>query len=170
MPTARFQRDVLAHLDAGYNLARWLTGDVADAEDAMQDALLRAHRFLAEANPESPRAWFLRIVRNAAFSLLRRRRGWEELPEDEVADEPGADERLTAAVEVEELRAAMASLKEQFREVLVLRELEELSYEEIAAVAQIPLGTVMSRLNRARGMLKTHLLSLQRSQDARRSQ
>jgi RNA polymerase sigma-70 factor (ECF subfamily) len=161
----RFQRDVLPHLDAAYNLARWLTGGDADADDVVQEALLKAHRFLPGLRAESARAWLLQIVRNTAFELLRHKRGWEELPDEEEPDPTaGAAEQLSMATDISRLRAALASLKEQFREVLVLRELEGLSYEEIATVAQIPLGTVMSRLNRARSMLKT---KLKRSADGR---
>jgi RNA polymerase sigma-70 factor (ECF subfamily) len=165
----RFQRDVLPHLDAAYNLARWLTGDAADADDVVQEALLRAHRFLPGLRADSARAWLLQIVRNSAFALLRNKRGWEELQdgEEEATNEPDAAARLQTAADVAQLREGIASLKEQFREVLVLRELEGLSYEEIASVAQIPLGTVMSRLNRARSMLKVKLLRLERSADAR---
>jgi RNA polymerase sigma-70 factor, ECF subfamily len=162
----RFQREVLPHLDAAYNLARWLTGNDADADDVVQEALLKAHRFLPGLKAESAaRGWLLQIVRNTAFALLRKKRGWEELQEgeEEATAEADAATRLSTAVEVSQLRAAIASLKEQFREVLVLRELEDLSYEEIATIAGIPLGTVMSRLNRARNMLKTKLLKLERS-------
>jgi len=164
--SGRFQRDVLPHLDAAYNLARWLTGDDADADDVVQEELLRAHRFLPGLRAESARPWLLQIVRNTAFGLLRHKRGWEELPDEDEPD-PSADasERLATATDLLQLRTAIASLKEQFREVLVLRELEGLSYEEIATIAQIPLGTVMSRLNRARRMLKTKLLKLTRSAD-----
>jgi RNA polymerase sigma-70 factor (ECF subfamily) len=162
-----FQRDLLPHLDAAYDLARWLTGETADADDVVQEALLKAHRSLPAKWTSSSRAWLLRVVRTSAFELLRRKRGWEELPDSEASPEPDAAQLLSVAADVEQLRTAIASLKEQFREVLVLRELEELSYEEIAAVAEVPLGTVMSRLNRARAALKQKLLRLERSADGR---
>src|SRR3954452_12370326 len=119
MPEERFRRDVLPHLDAGYNLARWLTGEPADADDVMQEAMLNAHRSAGASDPAAARGWFLQVVRNAAFGLLRRRRGWVELPEEEAADEPDPAEKLQTAVEVADLRAAIAGLKEQFREVVV---------------------------------------------------
>ncbi|HEY2029593.1 MAG TPA: sigma-70 family RNA polymerase sigma factor [Myxococcales bacterium] len=163
-----FRRDVLPHLDAAYNLARWLAGNDADADDVLQDAMLRAHRFPRDGG-DAPRAWFLRIVRNAAFALLRTRRGFEEVSDDEPSLEPDAAMRLVAAADAAQLRDGIDALAPHFREMVVLRELEELSYEEIAQVAQVPIGTVMSRLHRARALLKKNLLRQERSEHARRS-
>jgi RNA polymerase sigma-70 factor (ECF subfamily) len=163
-----FRRDVLPHLDAAYNLARWLAGNDADADDVLQDAMLRAHRFPRDG-ADAPRAWFLRIVRNAAFALLRTRRGFDELSEDEPSLELDAPARLVAAADVAQLKDSIEALAPHFREIIVLRELEELSYEEIAQVAQVPIGTVMSRLHRGRALLKKNLLRQERSEHARRS-
>jgi len=163
-----FRRDVLPHLDAAYNLARWLAGNDADADDVMQDAMLRAHRFPRDG-ADAPRAWFLRIVRNTAFALLRSRKGFEEIGEDEPSLEPDAPALLVAAADAAQLREGIEALPPHFREMLVLRELEELSYEEIAEVLQVPIGTVMSRLHRARALLKKNLLRRERVEHARRS-
>lgn len=163
-----FRRDVVPHLDAAYNLARWLAGNDADADDVLQEAMLRAHRFPRDG-ADAPRAWFLRIVRNAAFAMLRKERDWDEVSDDEPSLEPDASARLATAIDVAGLRRGIDALTPHFREMIVLRELEELSYEEIAQVAQVPIGTVMSRLHRARAMLKKDLLRQERSGHARRS-
>jgi RNA polymerase sigma-70 factor, ECF subfamily len=160
-------QELLTHLDAAWDLARWLVGSDADAEDVLQEALLRAHRFGAGVRPGSERAWFLQIVRNASYDLLRRRKEFVELgeAEDEPAPDTDPSVKLDAAIDAAALRAAIAELRETWREVLVLRELEGLSYEEIAQVAQVPVGTVMSRLHRARALLKAKLV--RRSHGAR---
>jgi RNA polymerase sigma-70 factor (ECF subfamily) len=149
---------VLAHVDAAYNLARHLLREPADAEDVVQEACLRAIRHFAGFRGVDGRAWLLRIVRNACFTELRRRRGGaavefdeEEHTLDDGLAGPEADlERTLASAAV---RAGLGRLPVELREVLVLRELEGLSYREIAEVAEVPVGTVMSRLSRARRRL-----------------
>ena len=149
----RFAAAVLPHLDAAFDLARHLMRSDADAEDAVQDACLRALRYFAGFRGGDGRAWLLSIVRNTCFTLLRRRGGVtttefdEEIhgaPEGDPAPETDLARRATAAA----LQAALEELPLVFREVVVLRELEELSYKEIAQVTGAPIGTVMSRLAR----------------------
>jgi RNA polymerase sigma-70 factor, ECF subfamily len=164
---SRFEQTVLPHLDAAYNLARWLTRSDADAEDLVQTACLRALRFFDGFQGGNPRAWLLTIVRRSFYTWLEEhKRGGEiTVPFDEGIHQTTAGE--TADPEVELLRQADGRLLRQgfealplpFREVIVLRELEGLSYKEIAAVAGIPVGTVMSRLARARRQLQDFLLA-----------
>ena len=149
----------MPHLDAAYNLARWLTRDVHDAEDVVQDACIRALKYIGSLQGSDARAWFLAIVRNAFYDWIGRNRPagvvHDDFAIDAAVDHTAADPQQTA-VRNGELRAlsdAVAALPLQYREVLILRELEELSYKEIARVADIPIGTVMSRLARARGLL-----------------
>lgn len=157
----RFEELVLPHLDAGYNLARWLARERHDAEDVVQEACMRALKYMGSLHGNDARAWFLAIVRNAFYDWLRRNRPAEVVHEDENAIEdvvdPAAVDPEQAAIRSAETRAlsdAVAALPLQYREVLVLRELEELSYREIARVADVPIGTVMSRLARARALLR----------------
>ena len=159
--TNRFDALVLPHLDAAYNLARWLTRDTHDAEDVVQDACIRALKYIGSLQGGDARGWFLKIVRNAFYDWLGRNRPSEVVNDEneavEAAVDPDAISPEQAAVKKAELRMladAVAELPLQYREVLVLRELEELSYKEIARVADIPVGTVMSRLARARGLLQ----------------
>jgi RNA polymerase sigma-70 factor (ECF subfamily) len=154
----QFRELVLPHLGAAWSLARYLSGDAAAAEDIVQEAMLKAHRALGSFRGESARAWVLAIVRNAAFDWRRRHRGWSLSDGDEalaeIADSaPTPEHAAIARGEADALRGAIAGLPEPFRETLVLRELDELSYNEIAAVTGAPVGTVMSRLARARRML-----------------
>ncbi len=159
----RFQRDVLPHLDAAYNLARHLVRAPEQAEDAVQEACLRALDHFDGFRGGDGRAWLLAIVRNTCYSLLRARQRREgrtdefddELHSPETDAGPEADRARERAGE--SLREALARLSLEFREVLVLRELEGLSYREIAAVAGVPIGTVMSRLSRARRQLAAAL-------------
>jgi len=151
----------MPHLDAAYNLARWLTRDVHDAEDVVQDACVRALRYLASLQGSDARAWLLTIVRNAFYDWLARNRPAEVVQVGDDAMEAIVDvaavDPQQAALRSAETRAladAVAELPLQFREVLVLREIEGLSYKEIAQVAGIPMGTVMSRLARARALLQ----------------
>lgn len=165
--TRRFEAAVLPHLDAAYNLARWLLRDDQSAQDVVQDAYLRAFRFFDGFRGGDARPWLLGIVRNACFDWLGdKNRGHVEF--DEARDSGGTDSEpepagndpqrlLERKLERARVNAAIATLPPLFREVLVLRELEELSYEEIAQVAGIPAGTVMSRLSRARAMLRAAL-------------
>ncbi len=153
-----FERVLAPHLDAAYNLARWLAGNEDDAADIVQEASLRALRFSGGFAGDRPREWFLRIVRNTAYTMLKRRGGEPLVSLDEIgapADNEQNPERLVLRdIDIAQLRTAIDELPNEFREVIVLRELEELSYEEIARIAEIPLGTVMSRLARARTRLQ----------------
>src|SRR5512143_473142 len=157
MPHRRFEETVLPHLDAAFNYARWLTRNDADAEDVVQDACLRAMRFFSSLRDGNARAWLFTIVRNSWYSRISRRRGAlaREMPGDGTDREPPDDaldpeERLLQQHTVARVRAALEQLPPDYREVLVLREIEGFSYKEIAAVLSIPMGTVMSRLARAR--------------------
>lgn len=161
----RFNLSVLPHFDAAYNLARWLTGNVSDAQDVTQEAMLRAFRFVDGFHGGDARAWLLTIVRHAAYSWLERHRPQQLAAVSETAldaaEQSGAIEPAPSPESVLNDQHAHALLLElmnelplPFREVLVLRELEELSYREIAAVTDLPVGTVMSRLARARLQLR----------------
>jgi len=156
---AEFEGAILPHLDAAFSLARFLLRNDQDAEDAVQDASLRAFRFFDSFRGQNSRAWFLRIVRNTAFTALKRARGHEEdVLFDEELHTPenpdaGVASRLDQVHDRETVRAAIEQLAPEFREVITLRELEECSYKEIAEIAAIPVGTVMSRLARARAQL-----------------
>jgi RNA polymerase sigma-70 factor (ECF subfamily) len=158
---SRFEGEVLPHLDAAYNLARWLTRNPQDAEDVVQDACVRALRYVESLRSGEARAWFLTIVRNAFYDWVSRNRPGEVLSDSEDALDGAVD---FAAVDPEQnavrrsdarvLADALAALPLQFREAIVLRELEELSYREIASVVGVPVGTIMSRLARGRAMLR----------------
>jgi RNA polymerase sigma-70 factor (ECF subfamily) len=154
--TLRFEQQVLPHLDAAYNLARWLTRNDQDAQDVVQDAVLRAYRFFDGLRGEA-RPWLLAIVRNASFSWLERNRPAEmaAIEDDTAAADSSYEPETIAAAKLDRriLNEAIAALPAQFREVVVLRELEDLSYKDIARIAEIPIGTVMSRLARARRLL-----------------
>ena len=166
-PTLRFEQIVLPHLDSAYNLARWLVADPALAEDVVQDASVRALNYFATYRGGDGRAWFLRIVRNTAMTSLSHRSKRRDVPLDTVDDQDGnaAPAALVAdpASNPEEsyartqassvLDAALAMLTPELRECLVMRECEELSYREISDVVGVPIGTVMSRLWRARQAL-----------------
>ena len=162
---ARFESAVLPYLDAAYTLARYLTRNEQDAQDVVQDAYLRALEYFDSFRGEgetSARAWLLAIVRNTAYS--RRRRHSDALTtefdetqhSDAVADDNPEDALLRSDAK-ETLARALDRLAPEFREVIVLRELEGLSYKEISAVAGVPVGTVMSRLSRARTRLQEAL-------------
>lgn len=152
----RFRQACLPHLDAAYSFARFLARDPVVAEDIVQEAYLRAFRSFRTFRGESPRAWLFSIVRNCFFDWTRTARRPEPEMEEPAGDDPEAV--LMRDSEAERLRAAIQALPEPFREMIVLRELEELSYKEIAAIAGVPIGTVMSRLARARRMLGQSLL------------
>jgi RNA polymerase sigma-70 factor, ECF subfamily len=151
-------------MDAAYNLARWLAGNDPDAQDVVQEAFLRAFKFFGGFRGGDSRSWLLRIVRNSFYDSLRQHRRAEgETPFDEevhsaVDTSPAPDTALLEKADAELLRQAIDSLPLEFREVLVLRELEGLAYKEIADVAELPIGTVMSRLARARDQLRQGLI------------
>jgi RNA polymerase sigma factor (sigma-70 family) len=152
------------HLDASYNLAKWLTQDEHDAEDIVQDAYLRAIRHFGGFKGNEGRAWLLAIVRNLCYDSMKRKGGGERTAsfDEELHDTRLATSDPEARLLQEEraglLRQALAKLPMELREVLVLRELNELSYREIASIARVPIGTVMSRLSRARRRLQHVLL------------
>ena len=159
-----FQRIFLPHLDAAYNLARWLLKSETDAQDVVQEAYLRALRFFGTFRGGDARAWLLTIVRNSAYSWISRNRGAAspaDFDEQQHADPaPAIDLELIRKADSAALRNAMESLPTEFREVVVLRDLEGFSYKEIAEVADLPIGTVMSRLARARSRLRSALQRL----------
>jgi RNA polymerase sigma-70 factor, ECF subfamily len=159
----RFERTLLPHMRAAYNLARWLTRSDQDAEDVVQDAYLRAVRFFGGFRGGDARAWLLAIVRNTSHSAWQRGREGAAVPleEDalEVEDEaPGPEDLLLQKASREQVKQALEALPVESREVIVLRELEGLSYKEMADVIQVPIGTVMSRLARARARLRGELV------------
>lgn len=160
----RFEQVVMPHLDAAYNLARWLVRNPADAEDNVQEAYLRAYKFFAGYQGGDARAWLLKIVRNTCYSFLEKNRPAELSEEfDEKvhaveAGPPDAETTLVQSAESRMLREALEELPVNFREALILRELEGLSYKEIAEVTGLPMGTVMSSLARGRAKLREVLL------------
>jgi RNA polymerase sigma-70 factor (ECF subfamily) len=160
---SRFEEAILPHLDAAYNLARWLMRNDADADDAVQDACLRALRFFGGFRGGDGRVWLLAIVRNTCYSKLKRNRVQElQTPFDEEthghdADAPSPEAALLRSFDAAALQRAVEALPEEFREVVVMRELEGLAYKEIADVTGVPIGTVMSRLARARARLQRSL-------------
>jgi len=174
--TRRFSAAMAPHLDAAYNLARWLTRDPHDAEDVLQEACLRALRFFEGFRGGDGRAWLLKIVRNTAYTWMQQNRRpeanvqYDETREAEAQAQGGGnlhDEDpqglLLREADRQQVEKALLQLPTDFREILVLRELEELSYREIAEVAGIPLGTVMSRLSRAREHLRRALIAAEGS-------
>lgn len=159
--TTRFEQIMLQHLDSAANLARWLLRNNADADDVVQESMLRAYRFFHRFHGGDARAWLLRIVRNCCYTWLEKNRPAELMTEfnEELHQRPSADPETLAfrTDERERLMRALESLPARAREVLVLRELEGCSYKEIAQIAAIPIGTVMSTLARARERLRRTL-------------
>ena len=159
MAPRAFDETVLPHLDAAFNYARWLTGNAADAEDVVQDACVKAIRFLSSLRDGDARAWLFTIVRNTWYSRVSRRASvMEATPLDSARDERpdealDPEARLLQEHDVARVRAAIEQLPVDYRDVIVLREIEGLSYKEIASVVRVPIGTVMSRLARARERL-----------------
>ena len=157
---AGFEATFLPHLPAAYNLARWLTRDGHDAEDVVQESYLRAFRAFDRFRGGDGRAWFLAIVRNTCLTWLRQNRPAKPtVPFDEAVHGVTAD-APTPAEGGMALRAALENLPPEFREAVVLRELEGLSYKEVAAVTGVPIGTVMSRLSRGRVLLRQTMTGL----------
>ena len=170
----RFTAMVLPHLDAAYNLARWMTRNSHDAQDVVNESLLRALKYFGGFRGTDARAWLLTVVRNTCYTWLKVNRPaevvrtYDENRHDanecdaEVAacdtPAPGPEELWLQRADTELLNQTIADLPLEFREILILRELEELSYKEIARIADIPIGTVMSRLSRARKLLRQLLL------------
>lgn len=158
------ERALLPHLDAAHNLARWLVRNRQDAEDVVQEAYLRAVKFREGYSGGDARAWLLKIVRNTSYSLIEKRRDggsneeFDEGVHGEPENQPSAEAALIKDDEARTVRAALERLPAAYREVIVLRELEGLSYKEIAEVAGIPVGTVMSSLARARSQLRELIL------------
>jgi len=151
-----FARLVLPHLDAAQALARWLVRDAALAEDVVQDALVRGLTYFASFRGENPRAWLLRIVRTVAYDRVAARAGGTFVPLDDDVPDSGAtpEAAFAEAQRAATLESALAALPPELREVIVLRELEEMSYRDIAQIVGVPVGTVMSRLWRARQVLR----------------
>lgn len=169
----RFEAQVLVHLDAAYNLARWLLRDPHVADDVVQEASLRAYRFFDGLQGPSPKAWFMAIVRNVCMdALAEARRGGPHESFDEAIHgakwldaigPPDTPETLAMrAADNRLLHACLAALPHEFREVLVLREMEDLSYRDISTVVGVPIGTVMSRLSRGREQLARRVLAVQK--------
>ena len=164
----RFESTVLVHLDAAYNLARWLLNDVAAAEDAVQDACVRAFRFFDDMSGPSPKAWFMAVVRNTCIDCLRSNKHHNAACEydEEIDGIAGAqvhdnpEQIAVRASDARWVRAAIATLPVEFREVIVLREINQLNYRDIAEITNVPVGTVMSRLFNARRQLAQKLKDL----------
>jgi len=159
---------ILQYLDGAYDLARYLTRDPDLSEDVVQDAILRAFRAFGQFRGASPRAWLFAIVRNccrtaqargaAGLTLVLSDGAATEVADEQVDPAPNPEEDLSRRSEIDRVRAAIEAMPEPFREAIVLRDLEELSYAEIAEVTAVPVGTVMSRLSRGRAMLAKQLL------------
>ena len=177
-----FQRLILPHLDGAYNLARYLTRDAVASEDVVQDAMVRAFRAFGQFHGNSPRAWLFAIVRNCCRTAQAGTRSTtlvvheNRLGEEAVArlkehpdPAPTPEEAVMRGSEVERVRRAVEAMPEPFREAVVLRDLEGLSYAEIAQVTGVPVGTVMSRLSRGRAMLAKELLPGDADEDQVRS-
>jgi RNA polymerase sigma factor (sigma-70 family) len=155
-----FEALVLPCLDSAYNLARWLLNDEAAAEDVVQEASLRAFRYIHALRGHAARPWFLGIVRNTCFTYLEERKGRSEQfgLEAEAIESQQWKDGQSGPDPVAFIELAIRKLSPPLREIFILRELEGLEYSEIAQLAAIPIGTVMSRLSRARGQLKASLV------------
>jgi RNA polymerase sigma-70 factor, ECF subfamily len=168
-----FEQTVLPHLDAAYNLARWLAGNDHDAQDITQEASLRAFKFFGSFRGENARAWLLTIVRNTFYNWLKKNRPAEiagELDDEALAVEDVSVNAETISLrlaDAEAVRRAIGELPAEFREVIVLREMEGFSYKEIADLSDVPIGTVMSRLSRARKLLQKQLAGEFKLEDPR---
>jgi len=158
-----YEQKVLPHLDAAYNLARWLAGNDHDAQDVAQEACLRAFKFFGSFRGENARAWLLTIVRNTFYTWLRKNRPPEKTVDidDETLDiedvSANAESVNQQFADADAVRHGIAELPVEFREIVILREMEGFTYKEIADLAEVPIGTVMSRLARARKQLQKQL-------------
>jgi RNA polymerase sigma-70 factor (ECF subfamily) len=163
--TANFEEVFMPHLDAAYNLARWLTRDPSDADDVVQEAYMRAFRFADGFHGGDSRSWILKIVRNTCFTWLKKNRSHElvyELEEDQhEASVSNPEELLLESADRKMLKDLLDDLPVAYKEIIVLRDLEGLSYKEISSVTELPLGTVMSRLARARKRLQAGAIATQ---------
>ena len=154
-----FEQVFLPHLDAAYNLARWLLRNDQDAEDAVQEAYMRAYKAFDRFRGGDGKAWLMTILRNVCYTMIKKLHS-HETPEpfDEELHQPMAEaemqEALRQKANAESLHAALAKLPDEFREIIVLHDIEGFAYKEISSIAGIPIGTVMSRLARARGRLR----------------
>jgi RNA polymerase sigma-70 factor (ECF subfamily) len=161
----RFEEQISPHLKSAYNLAKWLTRSHEDAEDIVQEAFLRAFSAFESFRGEDAKPWLLTIVRNTSMTWLKRNRnagatiGLEEALEDPVERSPDPEEGLLISCDREQVRQALEQLPLDFREAVILREMEGLSYKEISATVGVPIGTVMSRLARGRDWLRRILLT-----------
>jgi RNA polymerase sigma-70 factor, ECF subfamily len=161
----RFDEQISPHLKSAYNLAKWLTRSHEDAEDVVQEAFLRAFSGLESMRSENAKPWLLTIVRNTSMTWIKRNRsaaatiGFEQALEDPIERSPDPEEILLISCDREQVRQALEQLPMDFREAIVLREMEDLSYREISAIVGVPLGTVMSRLSRGRDWLRRVLSS-----------
>jgi RNA polymerase sigma-70 factor (ECF subfamily) len=162
-PYQRFNQVVVPHLDAAYNLARWITRRDQDAEDMVQEACLRAFRFLGSFRDGDSRAWVLTIVRNTCYTWLRQNHtqqmttSFDEAIHDMPSDDFNPERVMLQRADVQLLQQSLEELPVEFREMVVLRDLEGLSYKEIAHISGLPIGTVMSRLARGRKRLQQRL-------------
>ena len=156
----RFEEQISPHLKSAYNLARWLTRSHEDAEDVVQEAFLRAFSAFESFHGGEGKPWLLTIVRNASMTWMKRNRNtgatisFEDAPQDPSEGSPDPEEILLISCDREQVRQALEQLPSDFREAVVLREMEGLSYKEISATIGVPLGTVMSRLSRGRDWLR----------------
>ena len=159
----RYERLVLPHSSAVYNLARWLLGNAQDAEDVTQEVFVRAYKHLDRLRGEEALAWLLTIVRNECYDWLRQHRArnvtrsLEETDNELISEEATPEQFVLDRLDAERLRTALENLPLEYREVMVLRGLEGLSYKQIASIINAPVGTVMSRLSRARMRLQAQL-------------
>jgi len=169
----RFEQIVMPHLDAAHNLARWLVRNQQDAQDIVQESYLRAFKFFSGFQGGDPRAWLLKIVRNTSYSFLEKNRPaslTEEFDEKIHATEagaPDAEAEMVRGIESRMLHDALDALPVNFREILILRELEGMSYKEIAEVVNVPMGTVMSSLARGRERLREILVHAREKEGSR---
>jgi RNA polymerase sigma factor (sigma-70 family) len=156
---ALFEQSIVPHLNAAFNLARWLTRNSHDAEDLVQESYLRAFRSFETFQGQDGKAWLLTVVRNTCFTWLKKKGGRSAVEFDEqmhssADDTPNAESVLLNQSALGSLNDCLEALPVEFRETIILRELEELSYKEIADIVRVPVGTVMSRLARGRKRLQ----------------